>query len=580
VNLALITADDITPEEDACLPLPELLVALQGDPDSKFWAHLRRCPRCTNAAVTLDPDVMLTNRDDYAKQATVIDPALYRDKQMYKRGGMYQIWTAVDRRVGRKVVIKGLPTELDEPDAQKRQLLQACLRREGHILAGLSHPAIVTLLEAGEWRDGEAFYTTEFVDGETLSETIKKRGSLQARIELLPAFTTVVDAVAYAHRQGIVHRDLSPYNIIIGNGTATLIDWTTAKRMRPEHGREAILDSAELPQEGTLTLASWGTPGYAPLEQRTYEGQDHRVDVFTLGATLHFLITGQRPFGGDNVDEILENVRRGARLSTTDCPPPLASIIDKAMHASPEERYATADALADDLRRFQSEQLVLVHEYSTLERFAHSPWFRPILAALVLSLFVLASIVLVGVYEQREARLRADARKRIETIESLTQQEKEVMRATIEEMSVEASQQVRKAFDDKEKAEAGRRAADAERSSALQSASLAMEQTLRADDERQAVLAKLDVTQSDIEKLQKRADDLMNKLIEKDLRIASAQEEIGLLKEERTRVTAQNADMKDTLGKLSRTLDTLQATVTALAVKPRKVEAAPAPTGN
>jgi serine/threonine protein kinase len=556
-----------TPPADRCLPLSELHAALQGDPSGEFWHHLRRCPRCTNAAVTLDPDVMLIERDDLAKQATVIDPALYRDKQTFKRGGMYQTWTAVDRRLGRKVVIKGLPSELDEPDLQKRQLLQACLQREAHILAQLSHPSIVTVLEAGEWKDGEAFYTTEFVDGETLSDAIRRRVTLQDRLELLPAFASIVEAVAYAHRSGIVHRDLSPYNIIVGNSSATLIDWTTAKRTRPQHGRETILDAAEIEEEGTLTLASWGTPGYAPPEQRDQDGHDHRVDIFTLGATLHFLITGKRPFGGETVDEILANVKNGARITLDDCPPPLASIIDKAMHMSPEARYPSADALAEDLRRFQAEQLVLAHEYSRIEQFAHSVWFRPTLALLVMMVIGLGAYFLVLAYDHREALLRAEASEKIETIEVKSQQDKQEMRATIEQMSVETSEQVRKAFDDKERAELQRRNAEAERLAAVQSTTMAMEQAIRADEDRTRAESERAVAEDTARKLQKRVDELLSKLIEKDLKLASVQDEVEALKQERARLVTQNGELQGSLGKLTKSIDALQTAVMQMQVK-------------
>jgi eukaryotic-like serine/threonine-protein kinase len=557
---------------ERCLPLSELHVALQSDPGTDFWHHLRRCPRCTNAAITLDPDVMLTERDDVAKQATVIDPSLYRDKSPFKRGGMYQTWTAIDRRLGRRVVIKGLPSELDEPDVQKRQLLQACLQREAHILAQLSHPAIVTVLEAGEWRDGEAFYTTELVEGDNLSDAIRKRATLQSRLEILPAFTSIVDAVAYAHRSGVVHRDLSPYNIIVGKGSATLIDWTTAKRTRPQHGREAILDAAEMQEEGTLTLASWGTPGFAPPEQRDTDGHDHRVDIFTFGATLHFLITGRRPFDGETVDQILENVRRGRRVQLEDCPPPLASIIDKAMRISPEERYPSADALAEDLRRFQAEQLVLAHEYTALERFAHSWWFKPTLAALVMAVVGLGAFFLVIAYERREALLRAQTLEQIEVIETISQRDKEAMRATIEEMSVEASEQVRKAFEDKQKADSARKAAEAERTMAVQSTTMAMEQAIRADEERARAETERDAADEQVRRLQKRIDELMTRLVEKDLKLAAAQEEVEMLRQERARLATMNTDLQGTLGKMAKSIDALQAAVTQL------TKSRPAPT--
>jgi serine/threonine protein kinase len=357
----VIRAPDAMPRPaplHGCPPLAELRIKLKAPGRDPFWSHVRTCVRCVQAATALDPDVLSRSATTGARVASVVDPELYGELRAWKRGGMYQTWTAIDRRLGRRVVIKGVVP--DEPDEARRQLLEACLRREALILARLQHPSIITLLEAGQWRDGESFYAMELIDGEPLRDAVLRRPTLIERLALLPAFTGVVGAIAYSHGQGIVHRDLSPNNIVVGNGTATVIDWTTAE----------LIGAGEPPATGP-TLAAIGTPGYAAAEQAT-PAHDARVDIFTLGATLQFLVTGQRPFAGASDAEVLANVAGGNRRPVEDCPDALASIIERATELDPARRYQSADDLAAELERFQSVQLVLAHRCTALLRVLRS----------------------------------------------------------------------------------------------------------------------------------------------------------------------------------------------------------------
>jgi eukaryotic-like serine/threonine-protein kinase len=346
----------------SCPPLAELQARLKTPGRDPFWTHIRTCARCVQAAAALDPDVLIGSAAAGERIASVVDPELYGELRAWKRGGMYQTWTAVDRRLGRRVVIKGIAP--DEPDEACRQLLEACLRREALILARLQHPSIITLLEAGQWRDGEAFYAMELIEGESLREAIARRSTLLDRLRLLPAFTGVVDAIAYSHGQGIVHRDLSPNNILVGSALGTVIDWTTAKLLHADSVHDALVDAAHHPAAGP-TLAAMGTPGYAPAEQ-AMPVHDARVDIFALGATLQFLVTGQRPFPGSSDAEVLANVAAGNRRPIGDCPRELAAVIARATEHDPARRYGSANELAADLQRFQSAQLVLAHRYRAL----------------------------------------------------------------------------------------------------------------------------------------------------------------------------------------------------------------------
>lgn len=403
-----------------CLSLVEMLPRLRAPLDDPFWGHVRRCGRCVQAAVSLDPDVMVRSIGGDTLRPSVIEREVYDDLVPLARGGMYQTWTTVDRRLGRRVVIKGLP--VGDHDPAQRQLLDACLRREALVLANLQHPSIVTLLEAGQWRDGETFYAMELVEGVTLRQEIDARPTLRERLDLLPALTSVVRAIAYSHQRNIIHRDLNPNNILVGKGSATVIDWTTAKRMGPIPGRDALVDAAELPETGP-TLAAIGTPGYAPAEQATPD-HDRRVDIFALGATLQFLVTGRRPFEGASNPDILANIAAGRRAPIDDCPPELAAIIAKATTPHPDDRYQSADELADDLQRFQSDQLVLAYRYTAFERFVHSRCFRPLLIGLLVLLIGVAGVAGTMYYRGRSIdaeRSAAEERRQTLTANELKQ---------------------------------------------------------------------------------------------------------------------------------------------------------------
>src|SRR5437868_3969402 len=108
----------------SCPPLTEMLGKLEAPGHDPFWTHLRTCARCVRAATTLDPNVMIRSATSSHRVPSVVDPELYGELQIWKRGGMYQTWRAIDRRLGREVVIKGLIPD-DDGDASHRQMLDA-----------------------------------------------------------------------------------------------------------------------------------------------------------------------------------------------------------------------------------------------------------------------------------------------------------------------------------------------------------------------------------------------------------------------------------------------------------------------
>ena len=290
------------------------------------------------------------------------DPGRFQLEDEIGRGGVGRVVRAVDRPLGRAVAIKQILTDAPQLDAR--------FYREMRLTARLQHPAIVPLYDAGRWPDGQPFYAMKLVEGRSLKDVFNGCASLAERMALLPKLLTVCEAVAYAHAQGVLHRDLKPANVLIGPfGETMVIDWGVAKDLRsPE---EAAAPSRTTPVgDDTLTSVGTviGTPAYMPPEQARGEEVDERADVYALGAMLYELLSGLRPYKGVSSSvEVLKAViarpPQSVREVAPDAPPELLAIVEAAMARDRSARYPTAAAMAEDLRRFETGQLVAAHRY-------------------------------------------------------------------------------------------------------------------------------------------------------------------------------------------------------------------------
>ncbi|WP_224364028.1 WD40 repeat domain-containing serine/threonine protein kinase [Hyalangium versicolor] len=335
----------------------------------------------------------------------------YELSEEFAHGGIGRILRARDLRLSRPVAIKELL--LPHGDADARFVAEA------FITARLQHPAIVPVYDAGRKPSGEPFFAMKLVSGRSLADVIALTKTLEERLALLPHVLAVAEAIAYAHTERIIHRDLKPANVLVGPfGETVVIDWGLAKDLAHKLSEPVVAAASPGSQESDLTLrgAVMGTPTYMPPEQALGHPVDERADVYALGAILYHLLAGTKPYDSGSSQEVLAQVVQGPPepldKRQRGIPADLLAIVAKAMSREPAGRYATARELAEDLRRFETGQIVRAHEYSWQERgrrFARR--HRAVVAVTAVALLVLTGIGTVSILGIMAARDQAELKQ-------------------------------------------------------------------------------------------------------------------------------------------------------------------------
>jgi serine/threonine-protein kinase len=316
----------------------------------------------------------------------------YQVKRLHARGGIGQVWLACDNDLGRDVALKEL-----RPDRMTPAIL-ARFVDEARITGQLEHPGIVPVYELVQPSEGDKpFYTMRFVAGRTLTQTInsyhQKRiagdtGPLELR-QLLDGFVAVCNAVAYAHSRGVLHRDLKGQNVMLGDfGEVMVLDWGLAKKLKLSQRQPTTMEdegrspppendansapggAARVDTDGrneTVQGQVLGTPAYMSPEQAAGRHAElgSATDVYSLGAILYEILTGQPPFTAKDSQELLDKVIHEApirpRALVSSVPGALEAVCMKALSKLPAERYATATALAHDVRHWQADESVTAY---------------------------------------------------------------------------------------------------------------------------------------------------------------------------------------------------------------------------
>jgi PAS domain S-box-containing protein len=315
----------------------------------------------------------------------VARPSRYRVVQPHARGGLGEVFVAVDEEFGREVALKEIQGRYaDDP------LCRARFLREAEVTGRLEHPGIVPVYGLGAYPDGRPYYAMRFIKGASLrcaigrlhsDEELRadgKKWSLELR-KLLGRFLAVCNAVDYAHSKGVIHRDLKPDNVMLGDyGETYVVDWGLARVVSTQEedgpgNRKALRFTGEAQNSDITRMGEvLGTPAYMSPEQA--QGEVNRLgpasDVYSLGALLYHLLTGKAPFEGRDVQVLIGRVCKGEFLPPREVsqtvPTELEAIILKAMALKAEDRYPSAGALAAEVERWLADDPLSGFQHANL----------------------------------------------------------------------------------------------------------------------------------------------------------------------------------------------------------------------
>jgi eukaryotic-like serine/threonine-protein kinase len=303
------------------------------------------------------------------------------------QGGMGTVFLAQDRKLQRSMAIKVLNSASQNPQAKARMVMEA------RIVAGLEHPSIVPVHDCGELPDGRFFYAMKLVRGKRLDAALEAATPLPERLRL---FQRICDGVAFAHANGVIHRDLKPQNIMIGPfGEVLVMDWGIAKEVgdqRQPSGTDLPDGTGHLPGH-TVDGTVLGTPGYmAPEQARPVANLaiDERVDVYSLGAILDFLLTGLAPVNDQHSGTVTQ-----PRQLKRSIPRPLEAICKKALAADRANRYSSVVELAEDISAFLARRRVRAYPEGLLGAALRLVTTYRTVLALLLAYLVMRVLLLV-----------------------------------------------------------------------------------------------------------------------------------------------------------------------------------------
>lgn len=343
----------------------------------------------------------------------------YRVIETIGRGGMGVVYKAWQENLDRVVAVKIISAGAHAGAEEKARFL-----REAKTVGKLQHPGIVAVHDWGE-DEGAPFFSMEYVPGRDLGVEVKDRGPLEPKRAAV-LVKAVAEAVAYAHGQQVLHRDLKPQNLLLtAEGGVKITDFGLAKAM-------------DLEASFTSTGQVLGTAGYMAPEQADGREAGPALDIYGLGAVLYHLLTGRAPFVGNVLGDVLEQVKRvepvPVRRLNVSVPEDLETICLKCLEKDPHRRYPSAGAVVEELGRFLGGESILAKPLGAVGRAWKWAQRRPLVAGLGVGLALALLGGLAGVtWQWRRAQAEASRATQSERLEAQQRQEAESARAETQE---------------------------------------------------------------------------------------------------------------------------------------------------
>jgi eukaryotic-like serine/threonine-protein kinase len=288
----------------------------------------------------------------------------YELEELVGTGGMSSVFRAHDRLLDRKVALKILHQQYSGDDDYVERF-----KREARSVAALSHPNVVTVIDRGEHEDRQ-FIVFEYVEGENLKRLIERRGPAPVPNALELAIQ-IARGLAFAHQQGLIHRDVKPQNVLLnGDGRAKVTDFGIARSLNVQRG---------MTQTGTVL----GTSDYIAPEQAQGKDVGEHTDVYSLGVVLYELLTGEVPFPGENFVAVamrhINDPPPSVRQKRPEVPPRIEAAVQRAMAKDPAERFPTMADFGRELEACMSTtegrtEVISPGPVRTMRRRRLSPW--------------------------------------------------------------------------------------------------------------------------------------------------------------------------------------------------------------
>ena len=368
--------------------------------------------------MVVDRQTIESDIDQHIEDLTPKPDGKYKFMRSIGFGGMKAVLQVSDKDTTRKVAMAIIPDFEDRPKTDVNRFI-----REARITARLEHPNIVPIHDIGTDVNGSPYFTMKYLRGHSLAVVLKKLNSGDPEAlskdtlpRLLRTFVKVANAIAFAHSKQIIHLDLKPENIHLGEfGEVLVLDWGLAKFIGREDEFEDVTNipdqfkeiSQETQSMMTLDGVAKGTPGYMAPEQAAGKNKekDERTDIYALGCILYAILTFENPLGNRKDirkmlhDTVTGNIESPSQLKNPkrSIPPRLEKICLKAMDVLPEDRYQSVSELRTDIFSYMGGYATKAENASTIKKtflFINRNWLLVLFTLTILTLLLLITILI------------------------------------------------------------------------------------------------------------------------------------------------------------------------------------------